>query len=52
MYVNVAVRSAFIYILPTSSTSSEVAVDRGQRGFVVTGVKVGGRTVVQIQVME
>jgi hypothetical protein len=33
--------STSIYVMPTSSTPTEVAVDYGQRGFVVRGVKVG-----------
>jgi len=36
--------STFIYILPTSSAPTTVAVDRGQRGFVVRGVQVGSTT--------
>jgi hypothetical protein len=54
--------STFVYILPMSSAPATVAVDRGQRGFVVRGVKVGSATltfglhgaqeVVPIRVME
>jgi len=36
--------STFIYILPMSSAPTTVAVDRGQRGFVVRGVQVGSAT--------